>query len=255
VLHQAAVAPQPSRARPQPSAGKAKYSAHSARRHAGQRRHQSSDVPGVVGRYLAATRRMSRPVVSSPTLRLSRLTFSIAQRVFLCAPHAMRSPRRVETAAATPLPWLLSPVTPRRVSCRRVSLQKVQHQRGATLGRPVPGTAVCLPFAISSGLLALYFYWWFIYGPLPYATPTAQAECDDPVAVIYSACLVGRYLRAPGLDGNPRTFALSNSRPRWGLSHTPGSRKCRSDRFAISITLQCAQPTVGQPCTYGFLRA
>jgi hypothetical protein len=37
-------------------------------------------------------------------------------------------------------------------------------------------------------------------------SPKAQAECDDPVAVIYSACLVGRYLRA---------------RPRWKSALSP----------------------------------
>jgi hypothetical protein len=64
------------RARPQPGAGKLQNSTHSAYRCAGQRRHHSSDVPGVVGRGLAASRKMSRSMVSSPTLRLSRLTSS-----------------------------------------------------------------------------------------------------------------------------------------------------------------------------------
>jgi hypothetical protein len=64
------------RARPQPGAGKLQNSTHSAYRCAGQRRHHSSDVPGVVGRSLAASRKMSRSMVSSPTLRLSRLTSS-----------------------------------------------------------------------------------------------------------------------------------------------------------------------------------
>src|ERR1700678_2054818 len=64
------------RARPQPSAGKLQNPAHSAHRFAGQRRHHSSDVPGVVGRSLAAVCRISRSMVSSPTLRLKRLSSS-----------------------------------------------------------------------------------------------------------------------------------------------------------------------------------
>ena len=64
------------RARPQPSAGKIQHSTHFAHRYAGPRRHDSSGVPGVIGRSLAASHRISRSIVSSPTSRLSRLSSS-----------------------------------------------------------------------------------------------------------------------------------------------------------------------------------
>src|SRR6516162_2850536 len=84
------------RARPQPGARKPKHSTHPAHRHAGARPHHSSDVPGVVGRCLAASRRMSRSMVSSPTLRLSRLTSSSrsASSSFGRARSAFSAPRR-----------------------------------------------------------------------------------------------------------------------------------------------------------------
>src|SRR5580700_4904408 len=83
------------RARPQPGPGKFQNSTRSAHRYAGQRRHHSSDVPGVVGR-LAASRRMSRSMVSSPTLRLSRLTSSSrnASSSFCRARSAFSAPSR-----------------------------------------------------------------------------------------------------------------------------------------------------------------
>src|SRR5262252_5616216 len=98
------------RARPQPGAGKPKHSTHSAHRYAGQRPHYSSDVPGVVGRCFAASRRMSRSMVSSPTLRLSRLTsssrsasssFGRARSAF-SAPSRKRSRHSSTSATLTP---------------------------------------------------------------------------------------------------------------------------------------------------------
>src|SRR6516165_6784305 len=99
------------RARPQPGARKPKHSTHSAHRHAGARPHHSSDVPGVVGRCREASRRMSRSMVSSPTLRLSRLisssrsassSFGRARSAF-SAPSRKRS--RHSSTSATLSPW------------------------------------------------------------------------------------------------------------------------------------------------------
>ena len=80
------------RSRPQPGTGKFKNSTRTAHRYAGPRRHHSSDVPGVVGR-LAASRRMSRSIVSSPTLRLSRFFLRAALRR-LSGDHQVRFPPR-----------------------------------------------------------------------------------------------------------------------------------------------------------------
>src|ERR1700728_3499982 len=98
------------RARPQPGTGKCQHSAHSSHRYAGPRRHHSSDVPGVVGR-LAASRRMSRSMVSSPTLRLSRLISSSrnASSSFWRARSAFSAPSRKRSrhssTSATFSPW------------------------------------------------------------------------------------------------------------------------------------------------------
>jgi hypothetical protein len=90
-------------------------------------------------------------------LALEPVTFSLTQRVFLFAPARKANSAPSRNRCRHPLPWLFQPVMPRRVSCPRLSLQKVQHQRCAALSRPVPRSAVRLPFATSSGLSTLSY--------------------------------------------------------------------------------------------------
>jgi hypothetical protein len=96
----------------------------------------SSDVPGVIGRSMAASRRISRSIVSSPTLRLSRLTSSSssASSSFGRARSAFSAPSRNRLRHSS-FGHLL-PVTPCRLSCRRFTLEQADHQCGTTLRRP-----------------------------------------------------------------------------------------------------------------------
>jgi hypothetical protein len=71
--------------------------------------HHSSDVSGILGR-LAASRRMSKSMVSSPILRLSRLFSSSRRLVFLlastkCVLSPSRRRARQSSTSATLMPW------------------------------------------------------------------------------------------------------------------------------------------------------
>src|SRR5271157_3012030 len=98
------------RPRPQSATRENQHSTHSAHRNAGQRRDHSCDVPGIEGRSFIASLRMSRSMVSSPTLRCRRLSsssrrlsssFTLARSAF-SAPSRKRSRHCSVSATVSP---------------------------------------------------------------------------------------------------------------------------------------------------------
>jgi hypothetical protein len=150
------------RARPQPGMGKFQHSAHSAHRYAGPRHYHSSDVPGVVGR-LAASRRMSRSMVSSPTLRLSRLISSSlnAASSFWRARSAFSAPEQEPVAPLFHLGYL-QPMAAGGFSCRRLTLEQADYP---VLRDAWPSNAALLPVVdplpfATSQVFSTFYYWW-----------------------------------------------------------------------------------------------